>query len=438
MPTGQYPLVNEIGPYIVQDSIPAQQQTKICTVCHISLVDPFTPPGDAQAGVCLLCREKPTVVVQQQPQWQASRIDHDTATFPSRQSSHEVFSSTRHLQESISSATTPLQEVTHIPPSHSYHTSPYRKRHQSSSIPYTPASRPIAPIRTTSNDTLHRVGLQPPQQKSIATTSLNPLVDITFLRHRPTLHQCLYAGAVFQGTQKSGRNSYDVHVTIVDVNFAASTLCGYLRIRGLTDDWPELTTYFDAEIIGSRYGFLTQSWGATQHEDLVHWNRFPAFKHIRHETKGSHMTIDDRDRGCVFMRWKERFLVPDHRVQDINGASFAGFYYVCVELNPPTEPSSPTQLCPARSTSQPMPLTPDFDMDEPDSFSPHSFYYPKPEMRSRSHRDSSTRRRTSPSPALYPPVATMSGFYYHQNSEPYQQLSLAHVPEDTSSSFEFR
>jgi hypothetical protein len=28
--------------------------------------------------------------------------------------------------------------------------------------------------------------------------------------------------------------------------------------------------------------------------------------------------------GAVFMRWKERFLVPDHRVQDINGASFAG------------------------------------------------------------------------------------------------------------------
>jgi hypothetical protein len=92
----------------------------------------------------------------------------------------------------------------------------------------------------------------------------------------------------------------------------------------LTDDWPELTTYFDAEIIGSRYGFLTQNWGATQHEDMVHWSRFPAFKHIRHEAKRPHMTIDGQDRGAVFMRWKERFVVPDHRVQDINGASFAG------------------------------------------------------------------------------------------------------------------
>ncbi|KNC20559.1 hypothetical protein FF38_01895 [Lucilia cuprina] len=31
----------------------------------------------------------------------------------------------------------------------------------------------------------------------------------------------------------------------------------------------------------------------------------------------------------VFMRWKEHFLVPDHTIRDINGASFAGFYYIC-------------------------------------------------------------------------------------------------------------
>jgi hypothetical protein len=29
------------------------------------------------------------------------------------------------------------------------------------------------------------------------------------------------------------------------------------------------------------------------------------------------------------MRWKEYFLVPDHRVRTINGASFEGFYYIC-------------------------------------------------------------------------------------------------------------
>jgi len=242
-------------------------------------------------------------------------------------------------------------------------------------------------------------------------------------------HHCLFPGATFQGTQKSGRNSYDVNVTIVDVDFASSFLCGYLRIRGLTDDWPELTTYFDAEIIGSRYGFLTQNWGATEQEDMVHWQRFPAFKHVRNELKKPQLTMSDRDRGAVFMRWKERFLVPDHRVQDISGASFAGFYYVCVDFNPPPAPA-------ARSSQLASTLEGD-DVDM-SSTSPHS----KPEASLRPCRSDTAghragRSRSSGTRAA-PQTATMNGFYFHQNSEPYQQLSLNHIPERSCPSFEFR
>ncbi|KAH0827151.1 vacuolar import and degradation protein-domain-containing protein [Lanmaoa asiatica] len=185
-----------------------------------------------------------------------------------------------------------------------------------------------------------------PQILSVPTPVPDPATDITHLRVRAQRHHCLYPGATFQGTQKSGRNSYEVNVTIVvcstcvtllscthglkDVDFSSSFLCGYLRIRGLTDDWPELTTYFDAEIMGSRYGFLTQKWGANEPEDMVHWQRFPAFRHVKNELRRPHLTMPDRDRGAVFMRWKERFLVPDHRVQDINGASFAGMSSFCL------------------------------------------------------------------------------------------------------------
>ncbi|KAJ6502421.1 vacuolar import and degradation protein-domain-containing protein [Mycena sanguinolenta] len=246
----------------------------------------------------------------------------------------------------------------------------------------------------------------------------DPLADITRLRVRVQTHHCLYPGASFHGTQKSGRNSYDVNVTIVDVDFASSFLCGYLRIRGLTDDWPELTTYFDAEIIGSRYGFLTQNWGATEQADMVHWSRFPAFRHVKSELKKPHLTMPDRDRGAVFMRWKERFLVPDHRVQDINGASFAGFYYVCVDFNP-----APTHGDDGEAVLMPG------DPEHALAASP-----PATTPTKKPRRDSSVRRALSsgPRPAL------MSGFYFHQNSEPYQQLTLSHIPERTSSSFEFR
>ena len=114
-----------------------------------------------------------------------------------------------------------------------------------------------------------------------------------------------------------------------DVDFASSYLCGYLRIRGLTDDWPELTTYFDAQIIGSRYGFITEGWDASEREDLTHWSRFPAFTALKGEVQGPKMMLPNNEsRPAVFMRWKERFLVPDHRVQDISGASFAGKWNV--------------------------------------------------------------------------------------------------------------
>lgn len=38
----------------------------------------------------------------------------------------------------------------------------------------------------------------------------------------------------------------------------------------------------------------------------------------------------------LFFRWKEHFLVPDHTIKDINGASFAGFYYICFQKSTAT------------------------------------------------------------------------------------------------------
>ncbi len=163
---------------------------------------------------------------------------------------------------------------------------------------------------------------------------MDPLADLSLLRQPPRGAGCLYPGALFNGTQKSGRSTYDVSVRIVNVDLHASMLCGYLNIRGLTEDWPELTTYFDAEIIGAEHSFLTRKWSATEADDIKHWSRFRPFKQLQRKMDRSELTFDHLNKPFVFMRWKERFLVPDHRVRerDINGASYAGFYYVCVEL----------------------------------------------------------------------------------------------------------
>lgn len=181
----------------------------------------------------------------------------------------------------------------------------------------------------------------------------NPLVDIRRLERPSTRSRgTLYPSSLFRGKQTSGRSSYDVQVRILDVDFDRSTLCGYLSISHLTESHPNLTTFFSGEIIGEKYGFLTGSHRyyaqATEQDDLRHWSRFDRFRQVKSELRRPGLTMPDKERSSmdsphsspcrerpyVFMRWKERFLVPDHKVRDISGASFAGFYYLQLDLEP--------------------------------------------------------------------------------------------------------
>ncbi|KAI9158838.1 Glucose-induced degradation protein [Paramyrothecium foliicola] len=142
----------------------------------------------------------------------------------------------------------------------------------------------------------------------------------------------LRPGSRFHGTQQSERQVYDVQVEIKHVDMRESFLCGYLRIQGLTDDHPTLTTFFEGEIIGSKYNFFTQheDWGANTKVDLNHWSKFSAFRPFAKLARKGTITIPDvAQKENIFMRWKEHFLVPDHRVRTISGASFEGFYYIC-------------------------------------------------------------------------------------------------------------
>lgn len=167
---------------------------------------------------------------------------------------------------------------------------------------------------------------------------LDPPPLSTNVRISSTGYDSLYPGALFEGMQTNRSREHRVSVRIVDVNPLQSTLAGFLTIHDLTDQHPEITTFFDGQIIGQQYGFMTQDWGANVHVDTTHWQRFPQYHHIHpSELAKPKLTFKNpassADRGFLFMRWKERFLVPDHRVRSINGASYAGFYYVCIEFD---------------------------------------------------------------------------------------------------------
>ncbi|KAJ2237677.1 GID complex subunit 4, VID24 [Coemansia sp. RSA 1286] len=149
----------------------------------------------------------------------------------------------------------------------------------------------------------------------------------------PTPCHHLYSGSEFSGAQSNGTRSYVVSVALKYVDMGVPELCGHFTIRGLTPDLPMLTTYFDAQIVGSGpNSFVTNQWDASVDTDRTHWSFFPAFMQYRtrFDCKDFRYKLSLSDK-YVFMRWKERFVVPNYKLSRINGASYDGFYYVCYD-----------------------------------------------------------------------------------------------------------
>ncbi|KAJ2890301.1 hypothetical protein IWW38_004210, partial [Coemansia aciculifera] len=88
----------------------------------------------------------------------------------------------------------------------------------------------------------------------------------------PTSCHHLYSGSKFSGTQSNGTRSYSVTVTLKYVDMGVPELCGHFTIRGLTSELPKLTTFFDAQIVGSsNHSFVTNQWDASVDTDRTHW-----------------------------------------------------------------------------------------------------------------------------------------------------------------------
>lgn len=220
--------------------------------------------------------------------------------------------------------------------------------------------------------------------------------------YRPS-GQYLRPNARFVGEQQSGRARYQIKVTFKTVDLPNLLVSGYLQINGLTEHHPEITTFFNGQIINnplfrqlrqdrlvpnqehiqSRYSFLTDNkeWGSSLANDIDHWRKLTGSTHMSdHNLKGHLKQIRDGDSDdrFLYMRWKEEFLVPDSRIRQIHGASFEDFYYIvlCIGNNPNTTKSA------------------------------HSVVE-VPEMA----------------------AGTISGLYYHQSLEKFQSLSLKYVPD---------
>ncbi|OMJ29677.1 Glucose-induced degradation protein 4-like protein [Smittium culicis] len=181
---------------------------------------------------------------------------------------------------------------------------------------------------------------------------VSPEYKIMFNNKRliPVSYHMLYSGSKFKGFQTSEFKSYPVSITLKYVDIMRGSLCGYFCINNLLNDNSSLMTYFETEIIGiNNSTFVTNKWDASVAVDAQHWGLFDQFDKYKHMLTCQHssgtpensctattasVSANDFDfMSCdvVFMRVKELFLVPDHTISQINGASFAGFYYMCYD-----------------------------------------------------------------------------------------------------------
>lgn len=180
--------------YVEQAPPPAQ--VKVCSSCQCQLSpESINLVHTEVAIVCITCRERICA--------------RRSLEFPERQKEDDVLQ-VEDFGLPVVDCDVPLSFRAPTPPpaapsfSHSSVSPsspiPIPHHHQHVSPPATPSASP---------DSSHSI--PPPPSISLA----DPHADITRLRVRSHGQDCLFPGAQFSGTQKSGRSSYEVSVTIV-------------------------------------------------------------------------------------------------------------------------------------------------------------------------------------------------------------------------------
>ena len=73
------------------------------------------------------------------------------------------------------------------------------------------------------------------------------------------------------GEVRPGQHRAHQPLVLQHVDEENAYLCGYLKIKNLTDEYPEMVTFFDGELISDKHPFLTRKWDADEDVDKKHW-----------------------------------------------------------------------------------------------------------------------------------------------------------------------
>jgi hypothetical protein len=209
-------------------SLPEQPlpQDKLCSSCHSPLVDSIVPHIFIHQAICSVCHD-PLVFSRlgrrtDDSHGRCSEVESELSRCVGPDAANEVSHISRRIPDdhfhdddvntsaASSASSSPLSTPT--PPE-----IPFHRLHVPSPNKHSPLAVNNSSLSpTVSHRSCDTQSVNTPRRHDTSSTLCpDPLSDITRLRVRSQRYHCLYPGASFQGTQKSGRNSYDVNVTIV-------------------------------------------------------------------------------------------------------------------------------------------------------------------------------------------------------------------------------
>jgi len=173
------------------------------------------------------------------------------------------------------------------------------------------AASPPAPHRP-SPPPLHRPSPPPPHGTSQAGAA----------------RSLLHSGSRFRGMLKCKGEAYEAELRLQHVRLEQNFLNGTLTVTRPQGDADVI--FFTAEIISAQHPFLTRKWEADEEVDRKHWGKFKSFYHIMKSFNddGFDYAKHNEHGEFVYMRWKERHVVPAQGARPAKYGSVDGFYYV--------------------------------------------------------------------------------------------------------------
>lgn len=125
-------------------------------------------------------------------------------------------------------------------------------------------------------------------------------------------------GSSYTGKQTTGVGSFDIDMKVSAFNFEQGYLCGTFTVHNLTSEHNLLRTYFEGQLIGITNTALLN--------EIKYWTKFPCWKSEFEDGSPSYNPFKSK---YLYLKIKELFLLPNPRIESVNGASIDGFYYCC-------------------------------------------------------------------------------------------------------------